>query len=97
MEKQTPKVEQSVLTLTPSQKEEAVKKGINLSDPQKLVIMVPKEGIMLKETNKPLSAYNNGLLKMMIDNILKKLPAGSGVVNENLPEKIKARNKNLKS
>ena len=76
--------------LGPTQRGAAEKEGINLSDPNHLIIMIPNKGFSLKQTNKLLSGYNNGLLRMMIENIIKKQPAGSMVVNDNIPEKIKS-------
>ncbi len=89
MEEQTPKVEIFASNLSKTQREEAEKEGINLSDPNHLVILIPNQGFSLKQTNKPLSSYNNGLLRMMIEKIIRKQPAGSLVVNDNIPEKIK--------
>lgn len=65
------------------------KPPFSLSDPNHLIIKIPTGEYLRKKVNKPIASYNNGLLKMMIDNVLKKFPADSFVVNENIPEKIR--------
>ena len=90
MDEQTSKVEIFASNLSQTQREAAEKEGINLSDPNHLVIMIPNQGFLLKQTNKPLTSYNWGLIKMRILSILKRQPAGSMVVNDNIPEKIKS-------
>ncbi len=90
MKEQTPKVEIFGSNLSQAQREEAEKQGINLADPNHLIIMIPNQGFSLRKTPKPLSEYGNGLIKMHIISVLKKLPAGSQVVNFNLTEKVKS-------
>ena len=65
---------------------------INFADPDHLIIKVLDKGYVKKKINRPIAMYNNGLLKMMIDNLLKKIPEGCYIVNENIPEKIRKTN-----
>ena len=87
MEKLTKEVQNSTLKLNPILKET----DINFADPDNLIIKIPNKGFAKKKVNRPISMYNNGLLRMMIDSILKKYPEGSAVVNENIQEKIRKR------
>lgn len=90
MEKQILKVEIFASNISLTQRKEAEKKGIDLSDPKNLIFLIPNQGFSKKQTNKPLSSYNNGILRMMIEKIITKLPSGSMVVNDNIPERIKS-------
>jgi len=90
MRKKTLQVEVFASNISQTQRKEAEKRGINLSDPENLVFLIPNQGFSKKQTNKPLSCYNNGLLRMMIEKSIAKLPSGSTVVNDNIPENIKS-------
>lgn len=90
MRKKTLQVEVFASNISQTQRNEAEKKGINLSDPKNLIFLIPNQGFSKKQTNKPLSSYNNGVLRMMIEKIIAKLPSGSMVVNDNIPERIKS-------
>lgn len=85
MQEETSKIQ----SLSKAQRQEAADVGINLSDPEHLIIFVPNQGFSQKKTNKPIATYNNGLIAMMIERLLKKLPAGSFIANENIPERLK--------
>lgn len=76
-------------SLNPEQRLMAEKLNINLSDQNKIVFLTPSNEFKIKQTNKPIASYNNGLLRMMLEKLILKFPVGTTVVNDNIPEKIK--------
>lgn len=82
-----------LLKPNPLQSAYAAKNGINMADPNNLIILLPtgKNGegeFIVHPMKNPIASYNNGMLKMLISGILKKQPAGAAVVNTNIPQSI---------